>query len=80
MLEGEGQYHRSPATQGRIVRILTELELAGWDPAAKTLTLAAATHTDLDRSSAHRAYRARAERIAENLGRPAERPAAAASA
>jgi single-stranded-DNA-specific exonuclease len=69
-LRGTAQHPRTPAHCGRLVRVLTELELAIWDasdPDAPRLSVGSATRTDLDRSPAHRAYAHRLAAVEQHL-------------
>jgi len=61
---------------GRLVRVLTELDLAAWDGA--TLRRGPGGRTDLANSHAHRAYAARLAAAERHLSAP-ERPAARAA-
>jgi single-stranded-DNA-specific exonuclease len=62
VLRGEGPQPRSAALAGRLVRILTELELAVLDREGPALTVAEApARTALERSAAYRAYQRRLE-------------------
>jgi single-stranded-DNA-specific exonuclease len=61
-LRGAGQHPRCGSHYGRLVRVLCELDLAVWEPAADDgprLVRGRAERTDLERSAAHRAYAAR---------------------
>ena len=62
-LRGSGQHPRCGSHCGRLVRVLCELDLAAWDPAAGAprLIRGEGTRTELTRSAAYRAY---AERLA----------------
>jgi single-stranded-DNA-specific exonuclease len=62
VLRGEGPQPRSAALAGRLVRVLTELELAVLDRDGPALTVAEQpARTALDRSAAFRAYQQRLE-------------------
>jgi single-stranded-DNA-specific exonuclease len=62
VLRGEGPQPRSAALAGRLVRILTELELAVLDREGPALTVAEApARTALEHSAAYRAYHLRLE-------------------
>lgn len=62
LLAGDGPQRRSPALAGRLVRVLDELELVELDRSRPALTPASApSRTELDRSSAFRAYTRRLE-------------------
>ena len=76
----EGDELRSPAQAGRVLRVLVELGLVEHDGGRVTVD-PAPSHTDLDRSDAYRAYRARGEdelRWLTTATTEAARPAAAA--
>ena len=66
-LRGSGRYPRSPECCGRIVKVLVELGLASFEEAGPALEVAESARTDLDRSAAYRAYRARLAAIADAL-------------
>jgi single-stranded-DNA-specific exonuclease len=56
-LRGEGPQPRTPALAGRLVRVLTELDLVVLDREGPALrTVETPTHTALERSAAFRAY------------------------
>ena len=62
VLRGEGPQPRSPALAGRLVRVLTELDLAVLDRAGPALrTVEPPARTALERSPAFRAYHRRLE-------------------
>jgi len=62
VLRGAGREPHTPAMAGRLVRVLTELDLAVLDRSALGLELAGApTRTSLERSEAFIAYRRRLE-------------------
>ena len=62
MLRGEGPQPRSGALAGRLVRVLTELDLVNLDREGQALRLTEApARTSLERSMAHRAYTRRLE-------------------
>jgi single-stranded-DNA-specific exonuclease len=56
LLRGDGPHPRSARLAGRLVRILTELELVSLDLDLPALALAGAQATELERSDAYRAY------------------------
>jgi single-stranded-DNA-specific exonuclease len=60
-LRGTGQHPRYGSLCGRLVRVLTEVDLAAWESGSDgpRLVRCAGERTDLDRSAAHRAYAAR---------------------
>ncbi len=65
LLRGDGPHGRSARLAGRLVRVLTELELVSLDRASPAMEFCgppAAERTELDRSAAYRAY----ERIYED--------------
>ena len=62
LLGGEGREPRSAALAGRLVRVLAELALVGFDRGGPALTLVeGAGRTPLERSAAYRAYQRRLE-------------------
>jgi single-stranded-DNA-specific exonuclease len=62
LLRGEGPQPRSAALSGRLVRVLTELDLVDFDREGPALTaVEAPERTALDRSAAFRAYHRRLE-------------------
>jgi single-stranded-DNA-specific exonuclease len=62
VLRGEGPQPRSAALAGRLVRVLTELELVGLDREGRALRVTESPgRTALERSAAHRAYHGRLE-------------------
>jgi single-stranded-DNA-specific exonuclease len=62
VLRGEGPQPRSPALAGRLVRVLTELDLASLDREGPVLKVAEVPErTALERSAAFRAYHRRLE-------------------
>lgn len=62
-LRGQGRYPRSPELAARAVRVLVELGLCEWQPdgTGGSLRVVSSEATDLQRSEAYRAYRARHE-------------------
>jgi len=74
-LRGAGAYPRQGSHCGRLVRVLCELDLATWDPAGPRLTRAAGQRTELDRSTAHRAYAARLAAAEHHLAITTLKPA-----
>jgi single-stranded-DNA-specific exonuclease len=70
-LSGPGRYPRSPELAARTVRVLVELGLCEWqaDPAGGLLGVVSSEGTDLERSEAYRAYRARYEEGQSSLKR-----------
>jgi single-stranded-DNA-specific exonuclease len=65
---------RSAALAGRLLRVLAELDLVALDVAGRGVRVPTAQRTDLERSSAYRAYTGRLE---EGLRWLSERPATA---
>jgi single-stranded-DNA-specific exonuclease len=81
ILRGEGRYPRSGRVAGRLVRVLTQLELATYDRAGRTCVVDPETpRTTLDRSSAYAAYTARLESGRAYLGSQAAQAAPARAA
>jgi single-stranded-DNA-specific exonuclease len=56
LLRGDGQHARSARLAGRLLRVLTELELVSLSRDPPALALAGAQPTELERSAAYRAY------------------------
>jgi single-stranded-DNA-specific exonuclease len=56
LLRGDGQHARPARLAGRLLRVLTELELVSLDRHPPTLVLAGVQPTELERSAAYRAY------------------------
>jgi single-stranded-DNA-specific exonuclease len=56
LLRGDGQHARSARLAGRLLRVLTELELVSLSRDPPALSLAGAQATELERSAAYRAY------------------------
>jgi single-stranded-DNA-specific exonuclease len=80
VLRGSGPHPRSPELAGRLVRVLSELELVQLegDATAPRLRLAGdVRRTELERSPAYRAYQARLAAAEAALGADAPRRAAA---
>ena len=61
LLRGDGPHERPARMAGRLVRVLTELELVSLDRDLPALAIAGAQRTELERSSAFRAYSQRYE-------------------
>jgi single-stranded-DNA-specific exonuclease len=61
LLRGEGPHGRSARLAGRLVRILTELELVSLDPDLPALAIAGRAPTALERSPSFQVYRRRYE-------------------
>ena len=79
-LRGSGAYPRGGPVCGRLLRVLGELGLAGYDRSARSCTAIGAERTDLALSAAHRAYAVRlaeAELYLAEEERPAAQPARA---
>jgi single-stranded-DNA-specific exonuclease len=68
-LRGGGRHPRSAATCGRMLRVLRELGLAEVDASGRTCRTLAAEQTELERSPAYRAYRARLDDVRAHLTR-----------
>lgn len=56
LLRGDGSYGRSAGLAGRLVKVLTELELVSLNRDLPSLELAGAEPTELERSAAYRAF------------------------
>jgi single-stranded-DNA-specific exonuclease len=56
LLRGDGTHARSARLAGRLLRVLTELELVSLDPDLQTLKLGNAQPTQLERSESYRVY------------------------
>jgi single-stranded-DNA-specific exonuclease len=56
LLRGDGPHPRSARLAGRLVRILTELELVSLDLDLPAIALAGSQATELERSDAYRVY------------------------
>jgi hypothetical protein len=63
VLAGPARYRRSPEAAARLTRVLTELALVRWHEsgAGRALGVVSSSGTELERSEAFRAYRARSE-------------------
>jgi single-stranded-DNA-specific exonuclease len=61
LLRGDSQTPRPAALAGRLLRVLTELDLVSLDPDTRTVTVPVAQRTALERSAAFRAYQQRYE-------------------
>lgn len=61
LLRGEGRHGRPARVAGRLVRVLTELELVSLDRDLRALEVVSVAPTALERSPAYRAYRRRYE-------------------
>jgi single-stranded-DNA-specific exonuclease len=61
LLRGDGQHGRPVRLAGRLVRVLTELELVSLDRDLPALSVLSAEPTELERSAAYRAYKGRYE-------------------
>jgi single-stranded-DNA-specific exonuclease len=78
-LRGAGRHPRDSRHCGRLVRVLCELELARWDSAAAPRLLRGPVgRTDLQRSTANRAYATRLVAVERHLATP-ERSASRAA-
>jgi hypothetical protein len=81
ILRGDGTYPRPGRVAARLVRVLTQLQLATYDRDGRTcLVDADAPRTTLDRSSAYTAYTARLESARAYLGSQAAQAAPARAA
>jgi single-stranded-DNA-specific exonuclease len=71
-LAGPGKHPRSPELTGRCLRVLGELGLVHFtpDPGGRGVGVVSSEETDLERSEAFRAYRARHEEGKRYLSRP----------
>lgn len=56
LLRGDGSHARSARLSGRMLRVLTELELISLDPDLPALAIASAQPTELERSAAYGTY------------------------
>jgi single-stranded-DNA-specific exonuclease len=76
LLAGQGPHPRTPEVAGRCVRVLEELKLAAWDAdgGGRSLRVVSSEATELERSTAYDAYRARHEEGRKFLSR--QRPRA----
>ncbi|MBV9309517.1 MAG: hypothetical protein JOZ73_01720, partial [Solirubrobacterales bacterium] len=61
LLRGEGLHGRPPRLAGRLIRVLTELELVSLDRDLPALAVAGVQRTELERSPAFRVYNTRYE-------------------
>jgi len=61
LLRGEGPHGRSAPLAGRLIRVLTELELVSLDRDLPALAIASSAPTALERSPSFRAYHRRYE-------------------
>jgi single-stranded-DNA-specific exonuclease len=61
LLRGDGPHGRSAPLAGRLIRVLTELELVSLDRDLPALAIASAAPTELERSPSFRVYRKRYE-------------------
>lgn len=61
LLRGDGQHGRPARLAGRLIKVLTELELVSLDRDLPALAVACEERTSLERSLAYRAYAARYE-------------------
>jgi single-stranded-DNA-specific exonuclease len=77
LLAGDGAYPRTPEVAARYVRVLEELDLARWETegGGRALSVVSSEATELERSGAYVAYRARHEEGRRFLSR--QRPKAA---
>ena len=77
-LRGDGRYPRTPECCGRVLRVLSELQLARVALDGPTVELLDAARTDLESSAAFRAYASRFATAERALGAPSA-PAARAA-
>jgi single-stranded-DNA-specific exonuclease len=80
ILRGDGRYPRPGRVSGRLLRVLTQLQLATYDRPTRSLLIdPEAQKTALDRSMAYVAYTDRLERARAYLGSAAHRAPAKAA-
>jgi single-stranded-DNA-specific exonuclease len=80
ILAGDGRYQRPGRVAGRLIRVLTQLQLATYDRAARTLQIEPdAPKTSLERSTAFTAYSERLAQARAYLGYEATQRVAAAA-
>jgi single-stranded-DNA-specific exonuclease len=80
ILRGDGRYPRSGRVAARLIRVLTQLQLAAYDRASRTLRIEPdAPKTSLDRSTAFTAYSERLTQARAYLGYEATQKVAAAA-
>ena len=77
LLRGHGQHGRSPHVAGRLIRVLTELELVSLDRDLPGLRVVSEEPTELERSPAYRAYAGRYEDGRQFLSSAKPRPRSA---
>jgi single-stranded-DNA-specific exonuclease len=77
LLRGDGQRGRPARLAGRLVRVLTELELVSLDPDLPGLAVLRETPTVLERSAAYQAYARRYEDGQQYLSSARLRPRSA---
>jgi single-stranded-DNA-specific exonuclease len=77
LLRGHGQHGRSPHVAGRLIRVLTELELVSLDRDLSALRVVSDSPTELERSPAYRAYARRYEDGRQFLSSAKPRPSSA---
>ena len=79
-LRGEGRYPRPGRVAGRLIRVLTQLQLATYDREERSLRIdPAAQRTNLELSTAFTAYTGRLEQARAYLGSEATQRAAVAA-
>jgi single-stranded-DNA-specific exonuclease len=76
LLRGDGPHGRPPALAGRLVRVLSELELVSLDRALPALAITGGAPTALDRSPSYRVYAQRYEDGRRYLSSANPRPSA----
>jgi hypothetical protein len=80
ILTGDGRYPRPGRVAGRLMRVLTQLQLATYDRATRTLRIdPEAQKTTLDRATAFTAYEERLHQARAHLGYQATHKVAAAA-
>jgi single-stranded-DNA-specific exonuclease len=80
ILEGDGRYRRSGRLAARLIRVLTQLQLATYDRATRALRVEPdAAKTTLERSTAYSAYSERLAQARAYLGHEAAQRAAVAA-
>jgi len=76
LLGGEGQHRRPPRLAGRLVRILSELDLVRLNPSEPAIAIASQAPTALDRSPTYRLVSQRCEEGRRFLSSASLRPSA----
>jgi hypothetical protein len=79
-MRGDGRYPRPGRVAGRLIRVLTQLQLASYDRATRTLRIdPEAPKTSLERSTAFVAYGERLTQARAYLGYEATQKVSAAA-